>query len=85
MFDNPFSENLTIYKIMSKSIVVILISFPLQWWFCELTSLLHYTYFASLVLVFNLGLSVASCTLFVPCLVHIFIAPLFHCTMYQMS
>jgi hypothetical protein len=58
MFDNPFSENLTIYKVMSKSIVVTLISFPLQRWFCELTSVLHYTYFISLVLVFNLGLSV---------------------------
>jgi len=59
MSDNPFSENLTIYKIMLKNIVVTLISFPLQRWLCELTSVLHYTYFACLVLVFNLGLSVA--------------------------
>ena len=59
MFDNPFFENLNIYKIMSKNIVVILISYPLQWWLCELTSLLHYMYFACLVLVFNLGQSVA--------------------------
>jgi len=37
MFGNPISENLTIYKIMSKNILVILMSFPLQQWVCELT------------------------------------------------
>jgi len=35
MFDNPYSENLTIYNIMLKNIVVILISFPLQWWLMQ--------------------------------------------------